>query len=67
MNKEEYLKTTIFYNNNQIYDKGIAYGNSLIEIEFATNTLNDGINDIKLLFKNEINYVYNFLNNLIIY
>ena len=64
MTKEEYFKTTIFYKNGIIFDKGIAYGNSPEEITYANNTLTDGINEIKLIFQDEINTVYNFLNNL---
>jgi hypothetical protein len=61
--KEEYFKTTIFYKNGVIYNKGIAYGNSSEEITYAENTLIDGIIEIKLIFQDEINTVYNFLNN----
>ena len=64
VSKEEHFKTTIFYNDGIIYNKGIAYGNSQEEIDFATNTLNEGINDINLIFEKEINTVYNFLHNL---
>ena len=64
VSKEEYFKTTILYKNGIIYNKGIAYGNSEEELIYAENTLNEGINELNLIFKDEKKTVYNFLNNL---
>ena len=41
ISKEEYLKSGIFYKNNKIYNKGIAYGNNIEESNFANNTLKE--------------------------
>jgi hypothetical protein len=40
ISKENYYKNTMYNRNNEIYNYGIAYGNSDEEIEFARNTIN---------------------------
>jgi hypothetical protein len=64
ISKEEHFKTTIFYNDGIIYNKGIAYGDSQEEIDFAINTLDESINDLNLIFEKELNTVHTFLNSL---
>jgi hypothetical protein len=64
ISKEDYFKTTIFYKNNTIYTKGISYGNSEEEVNYAVNTMNEGLNDLNLIFNTERNTVYKFLNNI---
>jgi len=64
ISKEDYFKTTIFYKNNIIYTKGISYGNSEEEINNAVNTMYEGINDLNIIFENERNTVYDFLNSI---
>jgi hypothetical protein len=64
ISKEEYLKSSIFYKNNKIYDKGIAYGNNIEEIIFANNTLKEAIDEYNFIFNDEINSINSFLNDL---
>jgi hypothetical protein len=64
ISKEDYFKTTIFYKNNTIYTKGISYGNSEEEVNYAVNTMNEGLNDLNLIFNTERNTVYDFLENI---
>ena len=67
MSKTQYLEQSIFKKDNNIYDKGIAYGNSLEEINHAINTLNEAKNDIMNLLESDKITIDNFLNDLLLY
>ena len=62
--KEEYIKSSILYKDNKIYDKGIAYGISTEEISYANNTKNLAKEELLSLFESDKNTVVNFLNDL---
>jgi hypothetical protein len=64
--REDYFRDSIFYDkqDNIIYGKGIAYGNSIEEITYAENTLEEGINELDLIFNYELEMVNVFLNDM---
>jgi hypothetical protein len=57
---------SLFYNkrDNIIYGKGIAYGNSIKELTYAENTLEEGIKELDLIFNQELEMVHIFLNDM---
>jgi hypothetical protein len=67
ISKTQYLEQSIFKKDNNIYDKGIAYGDSFKEINHAINTLNEAKNDIMNLLESDKITIDNFLNDLLIY
>jgi hypothetical protein len=64
VSKDEYFKNKIFNKNNEIYNAGIAYGNSLSELEYAEKTLNKGINMYVNLFNDYKNTVIPFIESI---
>ena len=50
VSKEKYYKNMMYYINNEIYNYGIAYGNTREEIEFARNTINTAENKFIKLY-----------------
>ena len=67
MSKIEYLEQSIFKKDNILYDKGIAYGNSSCEINYAIQTINQSKNDLIILLESDKITINNFLDNLILY
>ena len=67
ISKTQYLEQSIFKKNNILYDKGIAYGNSIEEITYAINTLDDAKNDILSILESDKITIDNFLNDLLLY
>ena len=67
--REEYFRNSIFYDktDNIIYSKGIAYGNSIEELTYAENTLEEGIKELDSIFNKELETVNKFLNDIQIY
>ena len=65
VSKEEYFSNRIFNYKGNIYDKGIAYGNDILEIENAQNNLLEGIEEFKNLFNNiSADNINKFMNDL---
>jgi hypothetical protein len=67
MSKIEYLEQSIFKKDDIFYDKGIAYGNSNEEIEYARSTLNEAARELIELFDSDKETVFQFLLHIDIY
>jgi hypothetical protein len=67
INKNDYIKSHIYNYNNKIYYKGIAYGNSISEITFANNTINEAPLEFTNLFNSYKKNIDIFINDLDLY
>lgn len=67
ISKIEYLEQSIFKKDDILYDKGIAYGNSLDELNYAIQTLSQSKDELMALLESDKITVNNFLDNLILY
>ena len=67
INKERYFEERIYNRNNIVRNKGIAYGNSNEEIEYARSTLNEAAKELIELFASDKETVFQFLSHIDIY
>ena len=64
VSKENYYKNTMYYINNEIYNYGIAYGNTEEEIEFARNTINTAENKFIELYNSYYSSVLDLIGDI---
>lgn len=62
--KVSWLKGTMLHKQNILYDKGIAWGKSMNEINYALNTLSEGANEIASLYKDYNEEITFFLEDI---
>jgi len=62
--KESWLNRTMLYKNNILYDKGIAWGKSMSEVNYAQNTLSEAANEIISLYEKYNDEVKFFLDDI---
>ena len=65
--KETWLNGTMLNKDGVIHDKGIAWGNSITEINFAKNSLLEAANDIISLYQNYNDGINLFLDDIRLY
>jgi hypothetical protein len=66
ISKMQYLEQSIFKKDETLYDKGIAYGNSLDEINYAIKTFSQSKDELMILLESDKITVDNFLNDLLL-
>ena len=62
--KKSWLHGTMLYKNNILYDKGIAWGKSMSEINYAQTTLSEAANEIVSLYAKYNDEVKFFLEDI---